>query len=111
MQLFGCKHDKRGTRLAIIPPSPRRPFVHSAAATLAILHYSKYASPILVARKCSTFRDLLASIRVRGISIRPFPGLVNFVPAVAYLFSQLACSILPTAYQPLFPALYFSSTA
>ena len=36
---------------------------------------------------------------IQGISIRLFPGLVNFVPAVAYLFCllpQLACSILAT---------------
>ena len=31
---------------------------------------------------------------IQGISTRPFPGLVNFVPAVAYLF----CLNLPAAF-------------
>ena len=31
---------------------------------------------------------------VQGISVRPFPALVNFVPTVAYLF----CLNLPTAF-------------
>ena len=33
-------------------------------------------------------------INVQGIYIRPFPGLVNVVPAVAYLF----CLNLPAAF-------------
>ena len=34
------------------------------------------------------------TVSSQGISIRPFPGLVNFVPAVAYLF----CLNLPAAF-------------
>ena len=44
---------------------------------------------------------------VQGISVRPFPGLVNFVPAVAYLFClNLLLSILATWERPYRDSLY-----
>ena len=46
-------------------------------------------------------------LTVQGISIRPFPGLENFVPAVAYHFClNLPRSILATWEWPFIDSLY-----
>ena len=38
-------------------------------------------------RNLATANKLISeALKIQGIGLRPFPGLVNFVPAVAYIF-------------------------
>ena len=64
-----------------------------AAACCVIMSLAAAAAAVAAVRPRFDYHNRAF---LQGFIIRPFPGFVNFVPAVAYQQPQLACSILAT---------------
>ena len=73
-----------------------------AAACCVIMSLAAAAAAVAAVRPRFDYHNRAF---LQGFIIRPFPGFVNFVPAVAYQQPQLACSILATWEQPYSEAL------